>query len=133
MSSRQPDETALSVSLFYDKLRCRILTFGKILNVRPALMAIFLCESVSVALCVAAEAHPLLSVMERGWDGWIRPVDIAIGDGKNVSVNVTALSVPFSPVKGHHHRLPDTLETASSAGHRHDIKLQHASAHTTQH
>lgn len=26
----------------------------------------------------------------------IRPVDIAIGDGKNVSVNVTALSVPFS-------------------------------------
>lgn len=27
----------------------------------------------------------------------IRPVDIAIGDGKNVSVNVTALSVPFSP------------------------------------
>lgn len=28
--------------------------------------------------------------------GWgFRPVDIAIGDGKNVSVNVTALSVPF--------------------------------------
>lgn len=65
-----------------------------------------------------------------GCSGWIRPVDIAIGDGKNVSVNVTALSVPFSPVKGHHHRLPDTLETASSAGHRHDIKLQYASTHT---
>lgn len=28
--------------------------------------------------------------------GGIRLVDIAIGDGKNVSVNVTALSVPFS-------------------------------------
>lgn len=62
--------------------------------------------------------------------GGIRPVDIAIGDGKNVSVNVTALSVPFSPVKGHHHRLPDTLESASSVGHRHDIKLQYTSTHT---
>lgn len=45
--------------------------------------------------CVMSEAHPPLSVREkRGWG--IRPVDIAIGDGKNVSVNVTALSVPFS-------------------------------------
>lgn len=65
--------------------------------------------------------------------GGIRPVDIAIGDGKNVSVNVTALSVPFSPVKGHHHRLPDTLESASSVGHRHDIKLQYTSTHTHTH
>lgn len=32
----------------------------------------------------------------RGGGEGIRPVDIAIGDGKNVSVNVTALSVPFS-------------------------------------
>lgn len=49
-------------------------------------------------LCVVAEAHPLLVVRERerGGGGGIRPVDIAIGDGKNVSVNVTALSVPFS-------------------------------------
>lgn len=34
--------------------------------------------------------------MEAGGGGGIRPVDIAIGDGKNVSVNVTAPSVPFS-------------------------------------
>lgn len=40
-----------------------------------------------------AETHPLLAI---GGGGGIRPVDIAIGDGKNVSVNVTALSVPFS-------------------------------------
>lgn len=44
----------------------------------------------------------LLVVRERGGElvgggVGIRPVDIAIGDGKNVSVNVTALSVPFSP------------------------------------
>lgn len=32
----------------------------------------------------------------EGREVGIRPVDIAIGDGKNVSVNVTALSVPFS-------------------------------------
>lgn len=50
-----------------------------------------------------AEAHPQLAmgvrVMEVGGGvrgGGSRPVDIAIGDGKNVSVNVTALSVPFS-------------------------------------
>lgn len=41
------------------------------------------------------ENHPLLEREEAGELG-IRPVDIAIGDGKNVSVNVTALSVPFS-------------------------------------
>lgn len=34
--------------------------------------------------------------VEGGWGGGGWPVDIAIGDGKNVSVNVTALSVPFS-------------------------------------
>lgn len=41
-----------------------------------------------------AEALPLLAVREGGRG--VRPVDIAIGDGKNVIVNVTALSVPFS-------------------------------------
>lgn len=43
-------------------------------------------------LYVWAGAHP--QALEAG--GGIRPVDIAIGDGKNVSVNVTALCVPFS-------------------------------------
>lgn len=49
------------------------------------------------------EAHPPLREREGGVrgdrgvrGGGNRPVDIAIGDGKNVSVNVTALSVPFS-------------------------------------
>lgn len=43
------------------------------------------------------------------------------------------LSLCHFPLKGHHHRLPDTLETASSAGHRHDIKLQYASTHRNTH
>lgn len=34
------------------------------------------------------------------------------------------------PQRGHHHRLPDTLERAWSTGHRHDIKLQFASMNT---
>lgn len=51
---------------------------------------------------LGGENQPLLEREEAGvgWWWWgepgIRPVDIAIGDGKNVSVNVTALSVPFS-------------------------------------
>lgn len=41
--------------------------------------------------------HSWLTAAWRGGRGRLGPVDIAIGDGKNVSVNVTALSVPFPP------------------------------------
>lgn len=54
---------------------------------------VILSVKVFLCFCVIAETHLLLAI---GGEGGIRPVDIAIGDGKNVSVNVTALSVPFS-------------------------------------
>lgn len=86
------------------------------------------------------ESHPLLE-REGTWGpagegSWgelgSRPVDIAIGDGKNVSVNVTALSVPFSH-KGSSPQAADTLESTASAGQRHGIQLQHASAQRNTH
>lgn len=49
---------------------------------------------VSVFLCAVWYGGGPATVGCEG--GGIRLVDIAIGDGKNVSVNVTALSVPFS-------------------------------------
>lgn len=60
---------------------------SKILNITTTLY-------VPVLLCV--EAHSLSSLRVGMGGGGHRPVDLAIGDGKNVSVNVTALSVPFS-------------------------------------
>lgn len=62
----------------------------------------------------------------------IRPVDIAIGDGKNVSVNVTALSVPFSH-KGSSPQAAWHAGDASSAEQQHDIQLQYASARRNTH